>query len=530
MRKFIWTLVLMLCLVGQQALAADFSKLVILHTNDTHGFDMHGNGHIGMDGISAYKKDLEAQGYDVILLDAGDCIQDNNLVNFSKGKSAIEFMNYAGYTAGCLGNHEFDYGQDVLMERISEAKHHIVSCNIYVDATGEPFVPPSVILDRPSGKIGIVGFTTPETLVSTAPANVYGLTFKAQEELYKVAQAEVDKLKAAGCELIVGVGHMGSEQGCMGNRSDDVIMNVKGLDVFVDGHDHRIKNNYINGVLQVETGSYTKNIGKVTYNGTKWVGELIPFGTYDKQDADVTAVINKYAAEVQAHLDVKLGENVQFLDGAREPGVRTHEMPIGDFLADAYLWQANQANVLSRKVDAAIVNGGSIRHSIFQGVIRRADIVSCAPFNNQLFVATLTGAKLLEIMESATAYLPDAMGGLPQVAGIEYEVNTAVPYAKGPQYPHSLFFAPAKPGSRVTIKTVGGKPFAVNAQYTIVATDFIFTGGDNYAALAMPGAKENYQSIGYVDAEAIENYIVTACGGKIGPEYAQAQGRFVIKK
>lgn len=530
MRKFIWTLVLMLCLIGQTALAADFSKLIILHTNDTHGFDMHGDGHIGMDGISAYKKDLEAQGYDVLMLDAGDCIQDNNLVNFSKGKSAMEFMNGVGYTAGCLGNHEFDYGQEVLKERISEAKHHILSSNIYVDATGKTFVPASVVLNRPSGKIGVVGFTTPETIVSTSPKNVYGLTFKAKEELYKVAQAEVNKLKGEGCDLIIGVGHMGSEDGCMGNRSDDILMNVKGLDMFIDGHDHREKNKYINGVLLVEAGSYTKNIGKVTYDGSKWVGDLIRFGTYDKQDAAVTAVINKYDAEVKEHMGAKLGTSAQFMDGAREPGVRTHEMPIGDFIADAYLWQARQARALTGTVDIAIINGGSIRHSLPAGELKRENIASCAPYNNQLYTATLTGEMLLEIMEAATAYLPDAMGGLPQVAGMEYEVDTTVPYTNGKQYPNSVFYAPAKPGSRVTIKNVGGKPFDLKAKYVLVSTDFVFIGGDNYAALAQPGAKENYQSIGYVDSEAIENYLVTACKGKLGPEYAKAQGRFTVKK
>jgi len=530
MRKLIWTLVLMLCVVGQTALAADFSKLVILHTNDTHGFDMHGDGRHGMDGISAYKEELEAKGYDVILLDAGDAIQDNNLVNFSKGKAAVDFMNAVGYSVGTLGNHEFDYGQDVLAERLKEYKFPIVSCSITVDATGKNLVPPTAILNRPSGKIGIVGFTTPETMGSTSPKNVYGLSFKHGKELYKEAQKQIDALKAAGCDLIIGLGHMGSEDGCIGNRSDDVIANTKGLAMFIDGHDHRTKNNYINGVLQVETGNYTKNIGKVTFKEGKWVGELVNTEAYNKQDSDITPIIEKYHAEVQHHLGQVLGQSAQFMDAAREPGVRTHEMPIGDFIADAYLWQARQANVLKGRVHAAIVNGGAIRKDLPQGTLKRADIVSTAPFNNQLYVCTITGAKLLEVIESCTAFLPDAMGGLPQVAGMEYTVNTKVPFEKGPQYPNSLFNVPAKPGSRVTIKTVDGKPFDINAKYTIAMTEFQILGGDNYVALAQEGAKLASQSIGYVDAEAIENYLVTALNSKLGPEYAKAQGRFEVIK
>ena len=80
-----------------QALAADFSNLVIIHTNDTHGFDRRAEGINGMATVSALRKHYLSQGKDVLLVDAGDAIQDNNLVNFSKGKSAIAFMNAVGY-------------------------------------------------------------------------------------------------------------------------------------------------------------------------------------------------------------------------------------------------------------------------------------------------------------------------------------------------------------------------------------------------------------------------------------------------
>ena len=530
MKKFIWTLIFMLCLVGQSALAADFSKLVILHTNDSHGFDMHVDGSVGMDGVAAYKKDLEAKGYDVVMLDGGDAIQDNNLVNFSFGKSAIDFMNAIGYDAAAFGNHEFDYGQDILQQRVSEAKFPYLCCNVKVDATGKYLGQPTLVLNRPSGKIGIVGFSTPETQVSTSPKNVFGLSFMEGKELYQEAQKQIDKLKAEGCDLIIGLGHMGSEDGCMGNRSDDIIMNTKGLAMFVDGHDHRVKGKYYGNVLLAEAGCHTKNIGKITFDGSKWVGEMVNIDKWQAQDPVVTHIINQYNDQVQKHLGVKLGRSMQFMDASREPGVRTHEMPIGDFIADAYLWQAQQANVLKGKVHAAICNGGSIRSKLPKGIIKRFDIVSTAPFNNQLYVATIKGSKLLEIMEAATSTLPDAMGALPQVAGMEYVVDTRVPYAAAEKYPNSVFFAPAKPGSRVTIKTVDGKPFDANASYTVAMTEFLVLGGDNYGGLALPGAKEAGQSIGYVDAQAIENYLVTALKGKLGPQYAQAQGRFTVIK
>ena len=534
MRKFIWTLVLMLCIAGQTTLAAELSKFIILHTNDTHGFDMHGDGHIGMAGIAEYKKDLEMNGYDVVMLDAGDAIQDNNLVNFSKGKVAVEFMNAVGYHAAALGNHEFDYGQEVLRQRIKEAQYPYVSSNIIVDATKKHFVQPTKVLSFKSGKIGVIGFSTPETVVSTSPKNVYGLTFKEKKALYKEANKHIKKLKKEGCDVIIGLGHLGSEDGCMGNRAEDVIMNTKGLDIMIDGHDHKVKNQYVNNVLLVEAGNYTKNIGKITYDGNKWVADLVTYNQFVKEfkevDPTLDGMVKKAQAEVNAHLGQVVGKSVQFMDGARQPGVRTQEMAIGDFIADAYLWQARQANVLQGPVDAAIINGGSIRSSLPAGTLKRADIISCAPYNNQLYLIKIKGSKLLEIMEAATCVLPDAMGGLPQVAGMEYTVDTRVPYAQGEKYPNSVFYAPAKPGSRVTIHSVAGKPFDLNASYTVVSTEFVVAGGDNYGGLALPGAKEAAQSIGYVDAEAMENYLVTELGGTIGEVYANPQGRFTVIK
>lgn len=516
--------------IAGSVLAADFSKLIILHTNDTHGFDKRENGSNGMAIVSQIKKDLKHQGYDVLLLDAGDAIQDNNLVNFSKGKAAIAFMNAAGYNAATLGNHEFDYGQDVLAERIKEAKYPYVSATVFVEATGKTLLPPSVLLNRKSGKIGIIGMTTPETQVSTSPKNVYGLKFAEKEELYKIVQDQVDALKAQGAELIIGLGHMGSEDGCMGNRSEDVLAHVKGIDIFIDGHDHRVKNKTVNGALLVETGHYTKNIGKVVYKDGKWVEELIPFGVYSAEDTKVAELIAQADKEVQEKLNQKLGTSSVTLSGDREPGLRTQEVPLGDFCADAYLWQARQANVLKGPVDIAICNGGSMRKTLKAGTITRGDIVGVNPYNNQLYVMKITGKKLLEILEAATSTIPDAMGAFPQVAGMKYTINTKVKYEPGEKYPNSVFHAPAKPGSRVTINSIGGKPFNPDAIYTVAAAEFIaMYGGDNYGGLVGKDTKVDIRSIGYVDAEAFENFLTTHLKGKIGKRYAKSQNRIIIK-
>ena len=530
LKRFLCSLLLVLSLLTGTALAADFSDLVILHTNDTHGYDQRADGINGMATVAAIRQDLLAQGKQVLLVDAGDAIQDNNLVNFSKGASAMQFMNAVGYDAMCLGNHEFDYGQDVTLQRVSEAHFPMLACNIVVKATNKLFVKPSTVVKKGKHKIGIVGITTPEAATSASPMAVAGLEFLQGEVLYTAVQCEVDKLKRQHCDLIVAVGHMGSENFNEGNRSDDVLKHVHGIDVFIDGHDHQVKNRYIGGTLLTETGSYTKNIGQVVWKDGKWQEGLLAFDANRPQNAQVQQLIDKVAADVDAKLSEPIGKVAFTLDGSRDPGVRTQEMNAGDFVADAFLWQANQAMVIDGvKVDAAILNGGGIRASIPAGTVTLGSIARAVPYNNVLYVMTLKGKDLLEMLEAATCAAPKAIGAFPQVAGLKYTLDTRVPYTNGRQYPGSTYFAPQKPGSRVQITEVGGQPFDPEKTYRVATVEFVLRGGDAYGHAVEPGVVESV-SIGYADKQAIVNYLREGLNGTVPDSYRTPQGRITILK
>ena len=97
-------------------------------------------------------------------------------------------------------------------------------------------------------------------------------------------------------------------------------------------------------------------------------------------------------------------------------------------------------------------------------------------------------------------------------------------YKNGEQYPDSTYFAPAEPGSRVTITSVNGKPFDPKADYTVVVNSFQAEGGDTYYALTQ-GSFVHDTAI--VDADALISY-VNSLGGVIGKEYAEPQGRIKI--
>lgn len=530
MVKHVLYLVLaLLLLLGQTVWAADFSKLMILHTNDSHGYDQGAENHIGMPVIAQIKKDMEAKGYQVVLLDAGDIIQGNDIAKFDQGKSIIQYMNKAGYDAATLGNHEFDYGQAVLKDRMREASFPFVSCNVLLEKTGEDFTQPTLILDKPGCRIGIVGLTTPTTQTSTLPSYVAGLKFLGNDALYAVVQGHVDRLRAAGCDLIIALGHMGSNDDALGSRSEDVISHVKGIDIFIDGHDHLVKNNYLGKTLQAETGCYTAKLGCIVWEKGRWQEKMIPYGKYTQPDAQVEQQVQ---ATLQA-IDAAYGKIVAVakvsLDGARWPGLRNQEMNVGDFCADMVFWQAAQVQGLGYPVDGALLNGGAVRTGLPAGPVSLRQLSDIMPFGTELVIVQLKGSKLLELLEAGTQLTPREMGAFPQVSGIEYSLDTAVPYAQGVQYGQSTYYSPAAPGTRVTIKSVGGKPFQPNAVYAIAITRFIFEGGDSYGGIKEPGAIISVVGTGIPDTDALLNYVTQGLGGVIGEEYRAPQGRIVIK-
>ena len=240
--------------------------LVVLHTNDVHGRAMATDDSFGYARVAAFKKNLQALGASVLLVDAGDYSQGAPIVNLSTGAAAMEFMNAAGYDAATLGNHEFDWGTDNLLQNVEKAEFAVLCANITRTADGTTLLPANKIFDMPNGmKVGVFGLDTPETMTKAHPDKVKGITFAKEEELYAVAQAQVDELRAAGCDVVICLGHLGDSDESQPNRSVDLLEKVTGIDLLVDGHSHStIDGGEMTGdTLRVSTGEYSEAIGYV---------------------------------------------------------------------------------------------------------------------------------------------------------------------------------------------------------------------------------------------------------------------------
>jgi 5'-nucleotidase/UDP-sugar diphosphatase len=508
------------------ASAASPVDTVILFTNDVHGHieESLSEPSWGDARIARQKQELAAEGYDVYLFSAGDDTQGEPIVSLDQGESAIQFMNVTGYDLMEAGNHEFDYGTDKLLQLKEQADFPILAANITRTVGGDLLLEANHVFTTASGlKIGVFGLETPETQTKSNPDMVKGLTFAAGDDLYKVAQAQVDELKKQGCTLIICLGHLGVDDSSAPNRSIDVIQNTTGINVFIDGHSHTEVQQTVNDTLLLQTGCYGHNLGRLDIHADGSLSsELIP--AVD-QDDNVASVISDYSKQIDEQLGTVFASTAVDLDGEKQD-VRTKETNLGDFVTDAILYEAKQST--GQAVDGAIMNGGGIRASLKTGDITQKDMMTVFPFGNVIVTLQVKGSELLEALEAATFSLPDSIGAFPQVSGIVYSVDTTVAYEKGDAYPDSTYFAPKNPGSRVSITSVGGKAFDKDAIYTIATNDFVGAGGDTYYAF-----KYAYQTAGYNSGilleDALNHYVTNVLNGTIGQDYAAPQGRITIR-
>ena len=212
--------------------------LTILHTNDTHSqVEPKDNGQGGYARRMGLIRQEREKDPNLLLVDAGDFSQGTPYFNLYRGRVEIDAMNYIGYDAATLGNHEFDNGLDSLAMVLKLAQFPVVCANY--DFTGTPLeglVQPFTIVQKGNLKVGIFGLgCQPKGVISDK-------NFEPAQYLepYPVAQAMADTLRAQGCDVVVCLSHMGT----YGKAKSDVcdaamVASTRGIDAVIGGHTHK---------------------------------------------------------------------------------------------------------------------------------------------------------------------------------------------------------------------------------------------------------------------------------------------------
>lgn len=449
-RLIIASLILLLCML--QPASAERSVVRILHVNDFHGFaepyKPFGSDELlgGVASLAAEVERLRA-GQPTLLLAAGDMIQGNNWANLSLGASVIELMNAMRFDAMALGNHEFDFGSEVLKKRIARAVFPVLGANV----EGLYSVAPYIIRELGGVRIAIIGVVTEDVPVSTHPRNVIGLKFNPVAD---VVRKQVDLLKGEA-DLIIVLSHIGHA------ADRDLAQSVPGLAVIIGGHSHTKLTGpvLINGAAIVQAWEHGKALGllDLTIEDGRLIkaeGRLLDIRPTGATDRTAAAIVEKYRLQVDAVMDETIGEALVDLDGEH---VRQQETNLGDLIADIMRRTAG--------ADAAIIGGGSIRTSIKKGEIKIKHVYSVSPFNNYLVGIRLTGQQIRGALEHGVSAIEEGAGRFPQVSGISFKYIRSAPA-----------------GSRVQEIMLGGAPLQPEKEYIVATDDFLAAGGDGYKA------------------------------------------------
>ena len=513
--------------------AAD-KEIVILHTNDMHcGI----NDNLGLATVAQMKKDALQETPYVALVDAGDAVQGAPIGKLSRGEAVVRMMNAAGYDFAIPGNHEFDYGMERFWQLNKKLKSGYYSANFEDLRTKKLALPAYKMLQFGDTKVAFVGATTPGTLISSTPAffqdgqgnYLYGFNEdETGRKLYKALQKSINAARENGADYVFLVGHLGLNGSIEYWNSESVAANTRGVDAIIDGHSHEriqgkhVKNYVGKDVLITQTGTKLKTVGQIVI-GTdgKITSTLIKADGGD--NAKVQKVISREIAKYEPLLQQPVGEAlVQLRSNDPKTGerlVRNNGCSLANFVTDAF------KKVLG--CDVVLVNGGSIRNEIKQGVITYNDLLEAFPFGNMCAVIEVSGQQILEALEMGASHYPDEFGGFCQVAGMEYTINSKIPSTvqldeKGNFYRIGGIY-------RVSDVRIGGKPLDINKKYTVGGTTYVLKdGGDGFvmfkgSKLLKDGEKS--------DVDAIMEYIQKQLDSNIGEQYNNpyGDGRIRIK-
>ena len=426
-------------------------KVTLLQVNDVYQFAPVDQGKAGGLGrVLTLRKSIQQQNPNTLLLMAGDTISPSVESITYKGAQMIEAWNAIGLDYATYGTHEFDFGPDVLAQRVGESKFGWIAANVIDKRTGQPFggAKRSVVREFGGVKVGLFGLVLPETKITSRPGD--NVEFRNPCDTAKEVVSEL--------QVVVALTHLSM-------REDKEVARCAGVNLIVGGHEHTLLESHAGMAPIFKMTSDARELGRIDLNITP-DGELdsidwkvITVDSTTKEAPEFAAVYRKYSS-LLAELAQPVGRTRVALD-ARSKENRTRETNVGNFVTDAF-----------RKATAAdigFMNGGSIRADavIGPGRLTQRDLLSILPFKNKLVKIEVTGATLRAALEHGVSRSAEDSepGGFPQVSGVQFS-----------------FDASRAPNNRVVDVKVNGLPLDDAKKYTITTTTFIgLDGGDGYS-------------------------------------------------
>lgn len=385
--------------------------------------DMHGNvndsdtssGGIGIAKAATYFKKYMGYNENTFVISSGDMWQGSSESNNTKGKLVTEWMNLVGFSSMTMGNHEFDWGFDVIEENAALADFPFLAINVYETKTDEraDVFESSVLIEKEDVTIGIIG-AIGDCYSSIASSKVEGYYFKVGDELTDLVKSESQKLRSEGADVIIYSLHDGSSKKNSGDSSTaptyyqsdmkdyyDVSLSDGYVDVVFEAHTHQ---GYVykdeGGVYHVQASSSNKAVSHVDMDYNKKTGDIIVnrvetndlTSVYEKEDAETKLLFDKYSEQIGEVYKV-LGRNTSYLNSES----------LEDLCADLYLEAGLKE--WGSKYDI-FLGGGFLRtrspYNLPTGDVTYAKLQALFPFDNDIVLCSVSGRDLLQKFVNTT--------------------------------------------------------------------------------------------------------------------------------
>lgn len=391
--------------------------LRFIETSDVHGsffpYDFtNRKPRVGsMARISSYVKQLRKQyGNNIVLLDNGDILQGQptsyfyNYVATNEPNIAAQVINYLGYDAETIGNHDIEPGHAVYDKWIKEVKCPVLACNVVNVKTGQPYTHPYAIIKRNGVKIAVLGMLTP-AIPNWLTENIWeGLRFddmvKSAKKWMKIIQEKEHP------DVVVGLFHSGREGGIKTKDYEEdasciVAQQVPGFDIIMFGHDHtrfnqKIKNIEGKEVLCIDPANNAMTVAQADLTLTLKNGKVA-----DKQVTGTLVDVTKLPIdeEYMAHFKPEIEKVNQYVDriiGNIENTIYTRDSYFGSSAFNDFILNLE---LQITKADIAFNAPLQFDASIKAGPVRVADMFNLYRFENQLYVMRMTGEEIRKHLE-----------------------------------------------------------------------------------------------------------------------------------
>lgn len=501
-------MLIMLCASSCSKSEPNDSKLVILHTNDTHSQILPTDRDLG--GVMrrmAVIDSIRGEYPNVLLVDAGDVVQGSLFFYLYGGEVEQQLINAMGVDESILGNHEFDNGVDSLASVLRLRNHKLISSNYAVEGTPlDSLTVPYSVRSYKGKKIGVMGINLdPNEII--AAENYRGVEFRP---IIETANATAEYLRNnEGADAVIALTHIG--YGSDYPVGDSLLAaNSRGIDIIIGGHSHtaidpadttgrnpyRIANLDGKDVLVTQTGKSGVNIGKIVLDldslGASFPQyELIPVtNRYDSyRNEEIEQIIARYKPGVDSLMTLYITNS--------ENGMEYRGNEIQNFFADFVLERGRQ---LSPGVELAIANKGGLRTALPADSISKGHIINLVPFRNVVVVVDVPGDSLLSIFRQMGSTFGNAVSA--NVRGTYRQLDD-------------------KKSELVNV-SVNGRTVDPRKTYRIATIDYLAEGNDYMTGFK--GAPRLQQSPSMVYDDMIE-YITESFGNR--PLSADTTARWI---